>query len=153
VSDYGAPSPEFPPPAAPPPPGLGAPGAPPPPAPPPPPGSYGGPAPWRSGTDDTTWALLGHLSFFVLGIIGPLVVMLTKGKESGFVRDQAVEALNFHITVLIASIVAGILIIVIIGIVLLPVVLVGAAVFTIIATINSSRGEAYRYPVNLRLVK
>jgi uncharacterized Tic20 family protein len=89
----------------------------------------------------------------VLGIIGPLIVMLTKGKESGFVRDQAVEALNFHITVLIASIVSGILIIVIIGIILLPVVLVGAAVFTIIAAVTASRGEAYRYPVNLRLVK
>lgn len=160
----GAPLPPGPPSEPPGPPGVASPPGYPPPtgydplgqppyAPPPPPGAYSPQAPWRSGPDDTTWALLSHLSFFVLGIIGPLVVMLTKGKESGFVRDQAVESLNFHITTTLAAIVSGILIIVIIGIILLPAVLIGAAVLSIIGAVTASRGEAYRYPVNLRLVK
>ena len=147
---YGGPPTGYPPP---PPAGYGGPAAPPPYAPPPPPGSYNLQIPWRSGPDDTTWALLGHLSFFVLGIIAPLIIMLTKGKESGFIRDQAVEALNFHITVAIASVISGILIIVIVGIILLPIVLIAAAVLSVIAAIAASRGEAYRYPFNWRLVK
>ncbi|MDQ6650729.1 MAG: DUF4870 domain-containing protein [Actinomycetota bacterium] len=97
--------------------------------------------------------MLSHVSFFVIGLIGPLVVMLTKGTESAYVRRQAVEALNFHITVALASIVAFILVFVLIGFLLLPAVLIGGAVLTVMAAIAASRGEDYRYPVSLRLVK
>jgi uncharacterized Tic20 family protein len=96
--------------------------------------------------------MLAHLSFFVLSIIGPLIIMLTKGKESAYVRDQAVEALNFHIAMFIAAIVSAVLIIVIIGIFLLLAVGVCGVVFTIMAAIAANRGETYRYPVNLRLI-
>jgi uncharacterized Tic20 family protein len=135
-----------------PPPGYGSPGYPPY-APPPPPGAYSLQAPWRAGPDDTTWALLGHLSYFVLGIIGPLVIMLTKGKESGFVRDQAVEVLNFHITLAILSVVCVALFFLIIPLIVLAVAYVAGAVFAIIGAVTASRGEAYRYPLNIRLVK
>jgi hypothetical protein len=104
-------------------------------------------------SDERTWAMLSHLSFFVLGIIGPIIIMLTKGKESAFVRDQAVEALNFHITALIAVFVSIILIFVVIGIFTLIAVYIGAIVLAIMAAIASYRGERYRYPVNIRLVK
>jgi uncharacterized Tic20 family protein len=128
----------------------------PPPGYPPPgyPAGYGQPAPpagWTS-SDDRTWATLAHLSFFVLSIIGPLVILLTKGKESAYVHAQAAEALNFHITMFIAVIVSFVLVFAIIGFLLLPVVLIGGVVLTIMAAVASNRGEAYRYPVNLRLV-
>jgi len=109
--------------------------------------------PRAASSDDTLWAVLSHVSFFVIGLIGPLVVMLTKGNESAYVRNQAVEALNFHIAVAIASVVSFLLVFVLIGFLLLPAVLIGAAVLTVMAAIAASRGEAYRYPVNLRLVK
>ena len=35
-------------------------------------------------SDDTLWALLAHLSHFVLGIIGPLVILLVKKEESPY---------------------------------------------------------------------
>lgn len=107
----------------------------------------------RPGTDDTTWGLLSHLSFFILGIIGPIIIMLTKGKESPWVRAQAVEALNFHITFSIAMVVSLITLFVLIGIVLLPAVAIAGTVFAIIAAVASNRGESYRYPVNIRIVK
>ena len=44
------------------------------------------------------------------------------------------------------------LILVIIGIVLLPVVLIGAFVLEMMAAVAANRGEWYRFPVNLRLV-
>jgi uncharacterized Tic20 family protein len=106
-----------------------------------------------SASDERTWAMLSHLSFFVLGIIAPIVIMLTKGKESAFVREQAVEALNFHITVAIAYFVSFILIFVVIGFFTLAVVIIGGMVLAIMASIAAYRGDHYRYPVSLRLVK
>ena len=80
------------------------------------------------------------------------MILLAKGNSSGFVRDQAVEALNFQITVILAYIVSTILILVVIGLVLLVVVGVASLILAILGGIAASRGEAYRYPVNLRLI-
>ncbi|MDQ1364966.1 MAG: uncharacterized protein QOE07_2438 [Acidimicrobiaceae bacterium] len=114
------------------------------------PGGYNAGAPTP---DDKTWAMLCHLSYFVFGLLGPLIVMLTKGKESAFVRDQAVEALNFHITLAIAMFVSAILILVVVGIFLIAAVFIAGAVLAIMASIAAYNGTAYRYPLTLRLVK
>jgi len=96
--------------------------------------------------------MLSHLSFFVLGIIAPLIIMLTLGTRSAYVRHHAVEALNFHITMWLAGIVAGLTIIVVIGILLLPVVLILGAIFTIVAAVQAYQGVPYRYPISIRLI-
>ena len=96
--------------------------------------------------------MLAHLSFFVLSIIGPIIIMCTKGKESPFVREQAVEALNFHITLFLATIASAILIFVVIGFLLLPAVLICGLVFTIMGAIAANQGQRYRYPLNIRMV-
>jgi uncharacterized Tic20 family protein len=87
-----------------------------------------------------------------LGFLGPLIVLLVQGGKSPFVRQHAVEALNFNITVLIAAIVSFILVFVLIGLVLLAIVGIVWLVCTILGTVAASRGEAYRYPLTLRLV-
>ncbi len=97
--------------------------------------------------------MLSHLSIFVIGIIGPLVIMLTRGKDSPYVREQAVEALNFHITLFIAYIVSFVLIFVVVGIFTLIATMIAGVVLAILASMAAYRGEHYRYPVNLRLVK
>ncbi|MGH8867607.1 MAG: DUF4870 domain-containing protein [Actinomycetes bacterium] len=137
------------------PPGAQQPGTPGPGAQPPPEwGAPGwGPSAAESTSDERTWALLTHLSYFVIALIGPLIVMLTKGKESPFVRHHAVEALNFHLTLLIAVIVSALLIFVIIGIFTMIAALIVGVVYTIIAAIAASRGELYRYPLTIRMVK
>lgn len=112
-------------------------------------GQWGG----QSTSDETTWAVLAHLSLFVLGFIGPLVILLTSGERSPFVRGHAAEALNFHITVLIACVVSFVLIFVVIGIFLLPAILIAAAVFAVIAAVAAGRHQPYRYPVNIRFVR
>jgi uncharacterized Tic20 family protein len=108
--------------------------------------------PWRSSPEDTTWAVLAHVLGIFFSFIPPLVVLLAKGQTSGFVRDQAVEALNFQITVILAYIVSAILIIVVIGLVMLLAVGIASTILAIVAAIAASRGEAYRYPVNLRMI-
>ncbi|HSR24202.1 MAG TPA: DUF4870 domain-containing protein [Candidatus Eisenbacteria bacterium] len=124
----------------------------------PPPG-YGPPgydpqgyAPPLRQDEERLWSLLCHLSYFVFGLIAPIVIMLTLGNRSSYVRHHAVEALNFHITVWIAAIVSALLIFVVIGLLLLPLVLVAAAIFAIVAAIQSYQGQLYRYPLTLRLI-
>ena len=115
---------------------------------PPPPG--GRPVP--TGPEDTTWAVLAHVLGIFFSIIPPLVVLLARGKSSAFVRDQAVEALNFQITVLLAYIVSAILIILVIGLIMIFFVGVASLILAVLAGISAGRGEAYRYPVNLRII-
>ncbi len=115
--------------------------------------------------DERTWAMLGHLSAlsafftFVGCVIGPLVIWLVKRDTLSFAGDQAKEALNFNITVLLAGLGLWVITLVTFGIGLLItiplgfVLFLGWLVFTIVATINASNGVRYRYPITLRLVQ
>ncbi len=103
------------------------------------------------------WALAAHVGSFLaayvgLGFVCPLVVLLAKGKQSAFVRQHAVESLNFQLTALGALLVAGVLALVYIGLVLLPFIAMVYLVLVIMAGMAAYRGEAYRYPVAIRLV-
>lgn len=117
-----------------------------------PPAGYAGPLPWWTGPEDTTYAVLAQILGIFFSFVPPLIVLLTRGQTSGYVRHHAVEALNFQITVLLAYVVSAILIILIIGLVMIFAVGVASIVLAIIATVAAGRGEPYRYPVNLRLI-
>jgi uncharacterized Tic20 family protein len=124
------------------------------------PSGYGQPQPARPGglsSDDLMWGSAAHWSSFVaaviaLGFLGPLIVMLTKGNESPWVRRNAVESLNFQLSILLYAIVSGVLIIAVIGFVLLPIVGLIWLICTIIASVRAARGEEYHYPVTIRLI-
>ncbi len=144
--------------------------------PPPPygePPPYGAPQPYRppgpgmGPGEERTWATAAHWSALVasvvaLAFLGPLVVLLAKGKESPWVRHNAVESLNFQLSMLIygfvGSFVAVVLVVVTLGIGLLliiPLALAFAAfwlVMTIIGAVKSGNGEHYRYPLTIRMV-
>lgn len=119
------------------------------PPPPPPPSPFEG----QPSSNDFTMAALAHGLGVLFGFLPALIIMLTAGKQSSYVRQNAVEALNFQILVIIASVVSGLLTVVLIGLLLLPVVIIAAIVFPIIGAVKSSSGESYRYPLSLRLVK
>lgn len=122
--------------------GYGPPGA---------PSPYGQPGPAVPG-EQNVWAILSHLSIFVLGLIGPLVIYLIYKDSAPYVRHHAAEALNFHLTLLIAFIVSIVLIFVIIGIPLVIALAVYGPVMGIIAAVKASQGQAYRYPLTIRFV-
>ncbi len=109
--------------------------------------------------DEKTWGMLAHLSslsglIIPFGtILGPLVVWLIKKDTMPFVADQGKEALNFNITVFIALVISGILTLVLIGLVLMVVVGLAWLILTIMAALAANKGETYRYPWTLRLVK
>lgn len=106
----------------------------------------------RLTSDDTSMGALAHALAIPFAFLGPLIILLTKGDSSTFVKHHAIEALNFSITVFVAAFVSAILIFVLIGLILLPVVAVGALVLHIVAALAASRGEWYRYPFTLRLI-
>lgn len=109
--------------------------------------------------DEKTWGMLAHLSSLVgliipFGtILGPLVVWLIKKDTMPFVADQGKEAVNFNITVAIAIVVSAVLTVVLIGFLLMAVVGIAWLVLTIIAALAANKGESYRYPWTLRLIK
>ena len=97
-------------------------------------------------------ALLG---FFIPGaahILAPLVVWLVKRGESAEVNEHGKESLNFQLSMLIYSIIAGILTLVLIGFVLLPILHVLNVVFVILASLRASEGTLYRYPLTIRFL-
>ncbi|MCU1591449.1 MAG: hypothetical protein JWP11_2705 [Frankiales bacterium] len=98
------------------------------------------------------WAVLAHLSIFAFALIAPLVIYLVKKDQSPFTRQHAAEALNFHITLAIAGVVSFVLIFVVIGIVLLPIVIIGGMVLGVLAALAAGRREPYRYPLTIRFV-
>lgn len=101
------------------------------------------------------FAHLGQLLGAVSGIGGflvPLIILLTKGKESDFVRRAAIESLNFWITGFVATFVAALTLLLLVGFVLLPLVLLAWFVMPIVAGIKVNDGTDYRYPVAIRIL-
>ncbi|MCU1601471.1 MAG: hypothetical protein JWO22_2180 [Frankiales bacterium] len=105
--------------------------------------------------EDTTLAVLVHLSWFAFGLIGPLVVYLIAKDDpyKPMTRHHAAEALNFHLTMLIGLVVSLVLILVIVGLFLLIGLAIFGAVMAIIAAVAAGRREPYRYPITIRFVR
>ena len=140
------------------------PGAPP----PPPPGgwqqqqAYGPPPGWywhnnrwyntpmaEDGTwlvrDDRTMAMLAHLLTIFTGFIGPLVIYIIKKDQSRFVAFHALQALYFSIAVAVASIIAAISMLIMIGFCLLPALGIGALIYPIILALKANEGRWDKY--------
>jgi len=125
------------------------------------PGAYpsasGALRPAMTASEEQSWCVAAHLSGLVASLVGlpflgPLVVLLAAGGRSGRVRQNAVEALNFSISALIYGAASMVLLLVLIGFVLLPAVLIGYVVLSIVAAVAASQGGQFRYPFTLRLV-
>lgn len=109
--------------------------------------------------EERNWGMLSHilaLSGYIgipLGnVIAPLIVYLMKKDESPFVAEQSRESLNFQISMSIYGLISGVLVVVLIGFLLLAVVWVAGVILTIIASVKAANGEAYRYPLTIRLI-
>jgi uncharacterized Tic20 family protein len=113
--------------------------------------AYTGPAPDK---DSVTMGMLCHLLGIFTGFLGPLIIWLMKKDTSPFVDDQGKEALNFQIISAIVLIVCIPLVFIpCLGILLLLGVHAARIVFSVIGTIESNKGVAYRYPFTVRLIK
>ena len=111
-----------------------------------------------STKDEQTMGMLAHLLGIFTGFLGPLILWLIKKDESKYIDEQAKEALNFQIAA--AIVIFGLLFFMWIPFlnvcVIIPLSLaahVVRIVFSILGTVAASKGEMYRYPFTLRLIK
>ena len=108
--------------------------------------------------DERNMALLAHvgtLAGYMIGfghIVVPLVIWLMKRDESEFVRRNALESLNFQISMTIWLGISLLLSFVLIGIPMLIVFGIVDLVCIILATMRANEGETYHYPITIRLV-
>jgi uncharacterized Tic20 family protein len=106
---------------------------------------------WLAGGTGLIFIPFGGLVLFTL--LGPLIILRTKGETMPFVALQARESLNFQITVFLLAVIFGVLALILIGFVLLWILGLVNLILVIIAAITVSGGKPYRYPFCLRLVK
>jgi uncharacterized protein len=109
-----------------------------------------------SPSDEKMWSMLVHLGglLWLVGVplIPALVGYLVLKNRGPFVRAHTATALNFQISMLIYALVSVILIFLLIGIFMLIAVGVLVVVFSIIAAVKANQGQAYSYPLTLKVV-
>ncbi|MER7249042.1 DUF4870 domain-containing protein [Kribbella sp. NPDC000426] len=126
--------------------------------------STSGSGPALSASEERTWAMLAHVGVFVaawlaMGFLCPLIIWLLFRGRSEFVRKNAVESLNFQISLLIYTAIAVVLVLITFGLgvlIIVPLIVIGAVaavVFIVLATIAASSGQEYRYPLTIRFVR
>jgi len=118
--------------------------------PPPPPAQ---PAAPLSDSDARTYVTIAHAGNIIFPAVAPLIMWLIGKDKSRFVDTEAKEALNFGILAMIVYIVSSILTFIIIGVFTWLAMAVIALIFGIQGAMKANKGESYRYPFSLRLVK
>lgn len=105
--------------------------------------------------DDRNLAMLAHLLGIFTWFLGPLLIWLLKKDQSPYIDSQGKEALNFQITIGIAYLAVGVLSCLTLGFgaLLGPIIWIVAIIFGIMGAVGASRGEPFRYPIAVRLVK
>jgi hypothetical protein len=111
-------------------------------------------------SDAKNWAMFCHLAGFlgfgmpIVGhVVGPLIIWLLKREEHPFIDHQGKEAINFQISMVIYGAIIAPTLCIVIGFFLLPLLFVTDVILIIIAAVSASKGEPYRYPLTIRLVK
>jgi len=83
---------------------------------------------------------------------GALLTYFLCRNRGPFLKDHAVEELNFQISMLLYGFIAAVLAVILIGLPMLLFLWVIGFVFPIIAAIAAGKREYYRYPLTIRLV-
>jgi len=102
--------------------------------------------------DTKNIGLLMWLGTIFFGFIPALIIYLVK-TEDVFLADQSKEALNWSITLFLATLVGGVLCLILIGFLVLFALWIINIVFCILGAIAASNGTLYRTPFTLRLIK
>lgn len=112
--------------------------------------------------EEQSGAFLTYILTAIFGIIGAVIGWAIYKDKGAFAKDQTTEALNWSITMLIVFIglqVVSVVLSSILGLLgmlvglLVLVVWLGHVVLCIMAALKAKEGQAYRFPVALRLIK
>jgi uncharacterized Tic20 family protein len=99
--------------------------------------------------DSRNIAVLVYLLTIFFSVIPGLVIYVLK-KDDEFIFAAGKEALNWSITLMLASLVLSL--IPILGWLMLGILWICNIVCSVLAALNASKGLLYRYPLTLRLI-
>jgi len=108
---------------------------------------------------ERNWAMLCHLAAFAGyffpfgGILGPLICWLSKKDESQWVNFNGEQALNFQLSILLYMVLAVPLCFIIVGIPILIFLGFLEVICIVIASVKASKGEEFRYPLNIPFIQ
>lgn len=91
-----------------------------------------------------------------LPFLGPLIVWLIYRRRSPFVRQAAAGSFNFNLGMTVLSLIGYVMVLTVIllpvGFILVALAAIFSLWFSIVGAIRASRGEPYRYPMQLRVL-
>jgi len=108
---------------------------------------------------ERNWAMLSHLTAFAGfffpfgGIIGPLICWLSRKDESAWVDENGKASLNFNLSILLYCILVIPLCFILVGFLLIGMLMTLKVICIIIASIKSSKGEKFKYPMAIPFVQ
>ncbi len=97
-------------------------------------------------------ALLTWVGTLFFGFIPGLIIYLVK-KDDAYINAQAKEALNWSLTAIMGYFIGIILSFILIGVLVFPIVGICHLVFCIMGVISTAKGNAFRVPFAIRLIK
>jgi len=106
-----------------------------------------------SPQDEKLWATLTHVGGILFSWVAPLIAYLVLRDRGPFIRQHTAAALNFHLTMLIAYVVGGVLSLVGIGVLLVFAAYAVSIIFGIMAAVAANSGQYYKYPVAITFVQ
>lgn len=108
---------------------------------------------------ERNWAMLCHLSAFAGfffpfgGIIGPLICWLSRKDESAWVDENGKASMNFQISILLYLVLTIPLLFILVGIPIMIFLGTLKIVCIIIASVKSSKGEKFKYPLSIPFIQ
>ncbi|PSK99326.1 putative Tic20 family protein [Murinocardiopsis flavida] len=117
------------------------------------PESRGAPAAAQPTSDERTWAFGGHVSGYFTLALGPLLVLILKGRTSAFIRRQAMEALNYQITMIAATVLMTVAWILVFPVFIYMFMVLGFVFLPMLGGLAALMGFDWRYPFTWRPVR
>lgn len=111
------------------------------------------PAQPLSPSDERLWGTLVHVGGIVIGFVSPLLGYLLLKDRSPFVGENSKNALNFQITIAIAYIIGWITTFLIVGFLILLAAWVVNIIFSIVGAVAANKGQVYKYPLTIPIIK
>ena len=108
---------------------------------------------------ERNWAMFCHLSAFAAfffpfgGIIGPLICWLSRKDESAWVNENGKASMNFQLSILLYIVLTIPLCFIFVGIPIVIFLGTLRIVCIIIASIKSSKGERFKYPLAIPFIQ
>ena len=103
-------------------------------------------------SNDKVAAMALHIAGIFFWFVPSLIVYLAV-TGNPWLKEQARNALNFQLTMLIAFVIGIALSIIGIGLLIVWAVEILVIVLSIIAALRANAGETYKYPLSIELVK